>query len=178
MDKNTLRNMIRQEKRQFSKAQLEELSLPVLERLYAHPMLQGAHTILLYYSLDDEVNTHQFVDRLLKDGKRIYLPRVINTTDIELREYTGKHDLQEGAFHIMEPTGTLLAEERYGEIETGVIPGMAFDSFGHRIGRGKGYYDRLLAKMPHLYKIGVCFSFQKVESIPVDANDITMDTIL
>ena len=97
---------------------------------------------------------------------------------MELRRYTGRQDLQEGAFHIMEPTGTLLPQERYAEIETAVIPGMAFDRAGHRLGRGKGYYDRLLAKMPHIYKIGVCFDFQKVDSIPTEATDITMDTMV
>ncbi len=178
MDKNKLRKIIRQEKRQFSKTQLEELSLPVLQRLHAHPAVRNAHHILLYYSLDDEVCTHGFIDQLVAEGKHVYLPRVTGATDMELREYTGKEDLCEGAFHIMEPTGTLLPEERYDEIETGVIPGMAFDSTGHRLGRGKGYYDRLLAKMPHIYKIGVCFDFQKAESIPTEATDIMMDAMV
>lgn len=178
MDKASLRHLIRQEKRQFSKTQLEELSLPVLQRLYDHPMIRQARSILLYCSLEDEVCTHNLMDRLASEGKRIYLPRVTGPVDMELRRYTGRHDLQEGAFHIMEPTGTLLPQERYAEIETAVIPGMAFDRAGHRLGRGKGYYDRLLAKMPHIYKIGVCFDFQKVDSIPTEATDITMDAMV
>lgn len=178
MDKATLRDLIRQEKRQFSKTQLEELSLPVLQRLYAHPMVRQARSILLYCSLEDEVCTHNLMDRLASEGKHVYLPRITSPVDMELRRYTGRQDLQEGAFHIMEPTGTLLSIERYAEIETAVIPGMAFDRAGHRLGRGKGYYDRLLAKMPHIYKIGVCFDFQKVDSIPTEATDITMDAMV
>ena len=176
MDKNTLRHLIRQEKRQFSKTQLEELSLPVLQRLYDHPMVRQARSILLYCSLEDEVFTHNLMDRLASEGKHVYLPRVTGADTMELRLYTGRNDLREGAFHIMEPIGILLPEERYAVIDTGIIPGMAFDHDGHRLGRGKGYYDRLLAKMPHLYKIGVCFDFQKVDSIPTEPTDITMDT--
>lgn len=176
MDKNTLRHLIRQEKRQFSKTQLEELSLPVLQRIYAHSKVKQSRSILLYCSLDDEVCTRSLIDHLVAEGKHVYLPRVTGADTMELRLYTGRNDLREGAFHIMEPIGILLPEERYAEIDTGIIPGMAFDHDGHRLGRGKGYYDRLLAKMPHLYKIGVCFDFQKVDSIPTEPTDITMDT--
>ena len=139
-------------------------------------MVRQARSILLYCSLEDEVCTHNLMDRLASEGKHVYLPRVTGAATMELRLYTGRNDLREGAFHIMEPIGILLPEERYAVIDTGIIPGMAFDHDGHRLGRGKGYYDRLLAKMPHLYKIGVCFDFQKVDSIPTEPTDITMDT--
>ena len=55
---------------------------------------------------------------------------------------------------------------------------MAFDACGHRLGRGKGYYDRLLPRLSHCYKIGICFDFQKVPSVPTEPTDIAMDEVL
>ena len=178
MNKKELRNIIRERKRQFSGQQLEELSLLVLDRLRMNIQLQQAHSVLLYYSLPDEVNTHHYIDELVTLGKQVFLPVVIDGENMEIRKYTGTQDLREGSFHIMEPVGKLLPKDEYEKIEVGIIPGMSFDKSGHRLGRGKGYYDRLLSKMPHLYKIGICFDFQKTEAVPTEATDIKMDAIV
>lgn len=85
-------------------------------------------------------------------------------------------DLQEGAFHILEPTGTAFTD--YDSIEIAVVPGMSFDAEGHRLGRGKGYYDRFLPRIPRAYKIGICFDFQKTPHVPTDAHDVPMDEVL
>jgi 5-formyltetrahydrofolate cyclo-ligase len=95
---------------------------------------------------------------------------------MELHRYTGRADLQRGAFNIMEPTGALFTD--YDAIEVAIVPGMAFDAEGHRLGRGKGYYDRFLAKIPHAYKIGLCFSWQLIDEVPHDTNDIMMDEVI
>lgn len=177
MNKKELRQFIRNEKRQYSSSQLEELSLSVLSRLNENEHLQKAKTILMYYSLPDEVNTHQYIDYLLALGKKVLLPEVIDGENMVIREYTGKHDLKEGAFHIMEPIGSLFPEEKYQEIHLAIIPGMAFDQQGNRLGRGKGYYDRFLQKIPQVYKIGISFPFQLVDEIPTEETDIKMDAI-
>ena len=178
MDKKELRQFIRNKKRQYSSSQLEELSLSVLSRLNGNEHLQRAETILMYYSLPDEVNTHAYIDQLLTEGKKILLPEVIDGENMVIREYTGKHDLKEGSFHIMEPIGSLFPEERYQELDLAIIPGMAFDESHNRLGRGKGYYDRFLQKIPQVYKIGICFPFQLVDEIPTEETDIKMDAIM
>ena len=178
MDKKELRQFIRNKKRQYSSSQLEELSLSVLSRLNGNEHLQRAETILMYYSLPDEVNTHAYIDQLLTEGKKILLPEVIDGENMVIREYTGKHDLKEGSFHIMEPIGSLFPEERYQELDLAIIPGMAFDESHNRLGRGKGYYDRFLQKIPQVYKIGICFPFQLVEEIPTEETDIKMNAIM
>lgn len=200
MDKQELRKEIRNRKRQFSQDQLGELSLSAISKLRKHPKVMAAHTLLLYYSLPDEVNTHEWIDELVAEGKRVLLPVVVNDKDMVIREYTGKHDLAEGSFHIMEPIGKLFPEEKYPEIEVAIIPGMSFDDGGHRLGRGKGYYDRFLTKLrgtevdksgtevdksdtedknlgTEVYKIGVCFGFQKLQEIPFESHDILMDEV-
>lgn len=175
-DKRTLRKQIRETKRQFSDKELEELSLPIISRLLSHPKIVSSKTILMYYSLPDEVNTHHAVEQLIASGKTVLLPRVVDDENMEIRVYGTPDDLTPGHYGIMEPTGETYTN--YEDIDVAVVPGMAFDPYGHRLGRGKGYYDRFLPKATRAYKIGVCFDFQKQETIPTDANDITMDCII
>ena len=132
-------------------------------------------TILAYWPLPDEVDIRPLLDHLVAEGKTVLLPRVTGDDSMELRRYTSREDLQEGAFHIMEPTGPLFADDQ--QIQLALVPGMAFDAAGHRLGRGKGYYDRFLAPRPHIYKIGVCFPFQRVGTVPVDDHDVVMDEV-
>lgn len=178
MNKKELRKIIKDRKRQYSSSQLEELSFSVLSRLADQESFRKAKIILMYYSLPDEVNTHTFIDEMTALGKTVLLPVVKDSENMEIREYSGRKDLTEGSFHIMEPTGKLFPPERYEEIEVGVIPGMSFDEKGNRLGRGKGYYDRFLKKVPTLFKIGICFDFQKTDTIPIEETDIRMDCII
>ena len=161
-----------------SKQQLRRLiraSHP-LTKLSRHPRLAEARIVLLYSALPDEVPTLPLLNRLTTEGKTVLLPRVVSDTDMELRRYTGPNDLEPGAFGIMEPTGELFTD--HDLIDVAVVPGMAFDREGHRLGRGKGYYDRFLAQLPHIYKIGICFPFQLVDKVPADAHDMLMDEVV
>lgn len=179
MRKEDLRRQIKQIKRQFTPQQLEELSLPVISRL--KPLLAEAQTIMAYYSLPDEVNTHGLIDDLVAEGKTVLLPKVTGPDTMELRRYTGRDDLQEGAYHILEPMGELFTD--FSSIDLILVPGLAFDAAGHRLGRGRGYYDRLLSSLFTIHSslfssIGVCFDFQKVDEVPVDAHDMAMDKVV
>lgn len=128
---------------------------------------------MLYHSLKDEVQTHAFIEKW-SEKKRVVLPVVVGD-ELELRLYTGPADLSIGSYGIAEPTGELFTD--YAAIDLAVIPGVAFDAVGHRLGRGKGYYDRLL---PHIgaTKIGICFPFQWVEEVPAEPFDICMDEVI
>ena len=179
MLKSELRRQIRQTQRQFTPQQLEELSLPVIDRLRGR--LAEAHTVLAYYSLPDEVNTHDLVDELVAKGVTVFLPKVTGPDTMTWLRYTSRADLTTGAFGIGEPdhgegSPDLVCEESRGQVA--LIPGMAFDAAGHRLGRGRGYYDRFLASQPDIYKIGVCFDFQKLPEVPVDAFDIPVDEVI
>lgn len=174
--KQQLRQLIRNKKRQFTQEQLNELSLPIIRKLLCDNTLINAETILMYYSLSDEVNTHEAIDELLSLGKKILLPVVINDQEMEIREYTGIKDLKEGSYQIKEPTGKIFTD--YKSIDVAVIPGMSFDKKNNRLGRGKGYYDRFLKSVPNTYKIGICFDFQKQDEIPTGEFDVKMSKVL
>lgn len=170
--KQALRQLIRQRKQQHSASE----SAAVIARLKENPRFSLARTLLLYSALPDEVQTQPLLDQLTAEGKTVLLPHVMSDTDMELRRYTDITDLQKGAFGIMEPIGEVFTD--YATIDVAVVPGMAFDRDGHRLGRGKGYYDRFLARIPHVYKIGLCFAWQLVDCVPTDANDIMMDCVV
>ena len=172
---------MRLRKQQYTQQQLEELSLPVLARL--RPRLAEARIILAYYSLPDEVNTHQLIDDLLADGKTVLLPTVIGEGLMEWHVYSSKSELKNGAFGIGESAGELYSGfSKYTSPSEkqmiALVPGVAFDAVGRRLGRGKGYYDRFLAAHPHIYKIGVCFDFQRVMEVPVDDQDVPVDEVI
>lgn len=176
MFKNELRQYIKEQQKWYSLDEKAAWSATVVSRLLAHPRLISAQTILLYASLPDEIDTRQAIERLYEQGKRVLLPIVINETEMELCLYHGKEKMREGAFHIMEPYGEAFTD--YSSIGVAVIPGMAFDERGNRLGRGKGYYDRILAPLTLLYKIGVCFPYQLVREVPTTIHDIRMDEVI
>lgn len=171
MNKQELRQHIRALKKQY----LTE-GLSPCEILLRHPRIATCQHILAYSALPDEVPTQELLDLLAKQGKKVLLPRVVSDTDMVLHSYTGKHDLQVGAYGILEPTGALFTD--YDAINVAIVPGMAFDAEGHRLGRGKGYYDRFLSRVPNIYKIGLCFSWQMVDDVPSDEHDIVMDEVI
>ena len=172
MTKQELRKYIRTLKKQYLTGEFScEVTLQHFER-----GLSLYQILLLYSALPDEVPTQNLMDELVAQGKTVLLPRVISDTDMELHRYTGKQDLQIGAYGILEPTGELFTD--YKAIDVAIVPGMAFDTDGHRLGRGKGYYDRFLTRIPYIYKIGLCFSWQIVDCVPSDEHDVVMDEVI
>lgn len=175
-NKKEIRAYIRALKKQYSNEELIELSRPVTDKLLKHKKVKEAQTILMYYSLADEVYTHDIITKLVNMNKTVLLPRVIDDENMIICHYKSDKDLSEGAFHIMEPIGEEFTD--YNKIELCIVPGMSFDSNNNRLGRGKGYYDRFLAKVPNSYKIGVCFDFQKLKEIPSGKYDINVDEVI
>ena len=189
MDKKELRRYIREQKRQLTPQQLGEMSLGIMSSLLSNPHVKDADTILMYHSLPDEVDTHSALDQLLTMGKKVLLPKVISDTEMTIHEYTGKDSLKPsepyGILEPITPEFSILFAKAHQASQVNsqspivaVVPGMAFDKQGHRLGRGKGYYDRFLSRVPNIYKIGVCFPFQVLDSVPSEPNDILMDEVV
>ena len=181
LTKKELRAEIRRRKAQYSREALDELSAVIAGHLLQHPRLTGAKgAVLLYHALPDEVNLQRLFESRghgLPPHTELLLPKVTGPDSMELRRYLSPEHLQTGAYGIQEPTGPLFTD--YDRITLAIIPGMAFDSDGHRLGRGKGYYDRLLPQLRHIYKIGVCFPFQYFTSpIPTTETDVAMDEVI
>ena len=177
IQKNELRRQVRAQKKQYAAAQLAALSEEICSKVLRSVWWQKAGTLLLYYPLADEVDVRLLIQDAYKSGKRVLLP-VCKGDDLELHLYEGEGSLFPGAFGIMEPMGPLFASQDYTEIQLALIPGMAFDREGHRLGRGKGYYDRLLPKITAARLQGICFPFQVLDFVPTAVHDIAVQEVI
>lgn len=175
MDKHELRKQIRIAKKGLTLEEKILRSRPIMQKVAELPQFKEAETILLYWSMDDEVQTHEFVDQWYGQ-KRILLP-CVDGDDLLLRQYTGRECLKAGEqFGIGEPTGEVFSELE--KIDMIVVPGVAFDHHNNRMGRGRGFYDRMLKNTPNAFKVGVAFDFQVMEQIPTEPFDVAMNQVI
>ncbi|MBE9469448.1 MAG: 5-formyltetrahydrofolate cyclo-ligase [Bacteroidetes bacterium] len=173
-EKKALRKKIKAIKSEVSFEEKKTRSKNILLKLERNKIFQNAKIVMLYWSMKDEVFTHDFVVKWSSD-KKIILPSVAGDNLI-LKEFTGKDDLVAGdRYDIPEPGCGIFENEN--EIELIVVPGVAFDKQNNRMGRGKAYYDKLL-KSTKAKKIGICFEFQLFENIPYDKYDVKMDLVI
>lgn len=172
--KIALRKHIRDLKKQANAEEMLRDSDKIFTKIESLDAFKQAKTVLAYWSMSDEVFTHKFVKKWYKE-KLFLLPLVVGDV-LELKVFSGMKSMVVGpSFGILEPRNGGNYENQ--PIDFGVIPGVAFDTAGNRMGRGKGYYDKLLKENPML-KVGVCFSLQMVEKVPTDTFDIQMDMVV
>ena len=172
LEKNEIRRKIKNLRAVMSEADKLFAAEEVFNRLEQTAAFLMADRIMMYHSLPDELSTHAFLKKW-KNRKRFYLPRV-NGVDLEVLPYEESR-LELGNFHIEEPTGNEITAPE--EIELVVVPAVAYDRRGRRLGRGKGFYDRFL-KQTKATKVGVGYEFLLIEEIPAEAHDVGMDMIV
>lgn len=172
MEKHEVRKKIKGLRLMLNEEERISAAEAVFARLEKTAAFLVAEKILMYHSLPDELPTHQFLEKW-KDRKRFYLPRV-NGVNLEILPYD-KSRLELGSFHIEEPVGDNIADP--SEIELIVVPAVAFDRRGGRLGRGKGFYDRLL-ESTRAAKIGVGYEFQLLDQLPTEPHDVPMDIVI
>lgn len=172
MEKSEIRRKIKAMRSMLLESEKMAAADEVFARLEQTAAFLMADRILMYHSLPDELSTRAFLDKW-KNRKHFYLPRV-NGVNLEILPYDETR-LELGAFHIEEPTGSTTVDP--DEIELIVVPGVAYDKNGNRLGRGKGFYDRLLAETGAT-KVGVGYEFQIFDSIPTEPHDVKMDMVI
>lgn len=177
MNKSELRKQIREKKTATDADAFARMSQSVCRSVVETRMWKDAKVVLLYMSLADEVDTKMLREIAISEGKTVLLPTCVGD-DLVLRIYEGENRMKAGAYGIMEPTGSVYEEDRYGDIDLAIIPGMAFDKDGGRLGRGRGFYDRLLPKLGGCRKMGICWDFQLVDNVPKEEHDVAMDLII
>lgn len=176
MTKKELRKQVRELKCHYSPDALIEMSQSIVNALTSYIIKKdGIKTILLYHSMPDEVYTHDIIQELINHGKVVLLPTVVGA-ELELHEFVSNDNCHiENTYSIQESDGPLFTD--YDSIDLAIIPGMAFTKKGHRLGRGKGFYDRLLPKIK-CPLLGLAFPFQIVDTIPCEEHDVLLDYVI
>lgn len=139
--------------------------------------IPSSKSIMLYASFRNEAATFGLMERLCDKGIKVVLPKTYSAEIIPF-EYKGKDSLVKDSLGIMTPDESLCPKAVLSDIHTVIIPGVVFDKKGGRIGFGKGCYDRFLPQIPEAIKIGLCYDFQIIPSVPVTELDIPMDYLL
>jgi 5-formyltetrahydrofolate cyclo-ligase len=149
----------------------------IFRKLSGETVFQKAEHVALYYGIAPEVETKPFLKKILKD-KKVYLPQVGSKKTLKLRRVRSlSQDLKKGAYNIMEPRA--FCEERPAcRMDLIIVPGVAFDKKGGRLGRGGGYYDRMLKRAKGVPAIGICFREQIVKKVPMTRNDVRVDKVI
>jgi 5-formyltetrahydrofolate cyclo-ligase len=138
-----------------------------------------AKTVCCYVSLPDEVQTGPLIMRMLEAGKRVVVPKVQGRRLALFEVRDPARELASGAFGVLEPTPGALRPVALERLDLVLVPGLAFDRRGHRLGRGEGYFDRLLARLPKSTPtIGVCYDFQRVDRLPNEPHDQAVGAVI
>ena len=175
MDKSALRKQIREKKRAMTEAQIVEASARLGALFAASEAYQKAGSIYGYLPYNQEVRTVPMLERAIRDGKRVAVPKCYGD---EMR-FIWMEDLsrvEKGYAGIPEP----IEDGPVADDETALVlmPGLAFDPQGHRIGYGGGFYDRFLADEPGHPTLALCYDFQMLPELETEEFDIPVDSVL
>ncbi len=189
MTKEKIRKCIKEQRNNLTVEERMRQSGEVREKLFNLEVYKNCQMLFTFVSFQTEVDTHQVIDRALNTGKKVYVPRAESGV-MEFYELSDPGSLIPGKFGVPEPpansAGRFILSQfaGSGHIEAGyavmLLPGLAFDPAGNRIGYGAGYYDRYFSSHPpgNFYKIALAYDFQIMESIPNDKYDVKADLII
>lgn len=177
--KKEIRSTILKKRNSMNFSKVLEKSKRIKEQVFHMHEFKDAKTILFYISYDNEVYTHEMIKESLKIKKQVVVPKIdMDNHMILCSSLTQWDDLLIGAYNILEPRQECLNEVPPETIDLIVIPGIAFDEHGNRIGHGTGYYDRLLKKKNNAHRLGLAFEVQIVENIPTESHDVKVEKIV
>lgn len=172
-EKKRLRELLAQKRRLLSKDEVAELSSKIVVAVEQMPCFQEAKTVLIYYPTHNEVDLLPLIKRYKKE--KTFLFPVVHRKAMVACPYEGNSKMHRGKFNIPEPTTPPYT----GHIDMVLVPGVAFDKIGNRLGRGGGYYDRFIACLGrNTTLVGVGYDFQLVDKVPASRRDKKMQYII
>ena len=175
MDKKELRRSIREQKRAMSEAEIASRSAELGRLFAASEAYRQAKTIYGYLPYNQEVRTVPMLEQALKDGKRVAVPKCYGD-EMKFIFMDDLSRVEKGYANIPEP----IADGPVADDETALVlmPGLAFDPQGHRIGYGGGFYDKFLAAEPNHPTLALCYEFQMLPELKTEEHDIPVDYVI
>lgn len=183
MNKSELRKLIKEKGKIFfqNPHNKPDASFNIGKKICALPEFKNADVVFAFMPMNDEANIGIVILEAFMSGKKVAVPKITDEKgEMEFHWISSDEEMKEGPFGIYEPHGNSLVDmNTVPENSLLLVPGVAFTKDGKRLGRGKGFYDRFMAKYENkFFKAGVCFDFQLVDDIPVSENDINVDKVI
>lgn len=175
-EKTKIRYLIREQLNAMDFSIIETKSQKVFQKLLEVKELKKAWTVFVYISLKDEVQTFNSINHLIKEWKKVIVPKVVNN-HMEMVVYKNKWKLIHWKYWIYEPKDNDIYR---GKVDLAIIPWLAFTLTWKRLWKWGWYYDNFLSNNPETYKIWICFWFQILydEKVPTEKHDVRMDQIV
>ncbi|NLY51688.1 MAG: 5-formyltetrahydrofolate cyclo-ligase [Firmicutes bacterium] len=178
-DKKAIRKQILAARDRLTEDERRQRSLVIRDRFFALPKVAAARRLMLFLAFGSEVDTWLFLEQALVLGKEVAAPVTLpRTKELVFYPIRSRDEARPGHWGIYEPRreGEPISP---GSVDVVVVPGVAFDRRGNRIGYGGGYYDRFLAgKAAGAWKVGICFDLQLLEELPRSEHDMPVDAVV
>jgi 5-formyltetrahydrofolate cyclo-ligase len=175
--KNEIRNKFLQVRRRLPADMRDECDRKILKSVIALPEYKNAPAILVYVSKEYETDTRKLIQHALDGGKKVAVPKTYSGGIMVFHLIRSVSELEQGRMGIMEPDVTRPEFDGF-EGCLCFIPAVVFDRRGHRVGHGKGFYDRFLAERPELYKVGLAYEACVTDEVPTDRFDVAVDALI
>lgn len=173
--KNDIRAQVKEHRLALTQSQEEAWNDAICQKLLSMRAIRQAFCVYCYVSFRHEAGTKQLINGLLEMGKYVAVPKVEGKR-LVFYAIQGVRDLESGIMGIIEPKSSCLRiSDPYAPV---IVPGIAFDGAGHRVGYGGGYYDRFFEEEPNHPKFGIAYPFQLFEALPAEPHDKAMDLVI
>ena len=169
------RNMLKSVRAKLPEATRMDYSNYITEQVLKLDEIKNARTIFIYISCATEVHTHELIKALLDDGKSLAVPKIVDSDFMQAESFSSWEDLVPGELGILTPGNSKPCS---GPFDVALTPGLGFTLSGHRMGFGRGYYDKWFAQNKVRHKIALAYEAQLVEDIPVEETDVPMEKIV
>jgi 5-formyltetrahydrofolate cyclo-ligase len=182
-DKKALRKEIIEKRNNMDLVKKEEMDEKILNKFYESKYYKEAEKIFIYISYGSEINTRKIIDKALKDNKKIFVPRTeFKTRSMDAVEITTLHNLIESKYGILEPSKEKPHIDP-NDLDLIVVPGVAFDRNGGRMGYGAGFYDRYFKKISEdninkIMKLALAYELQLLDRVPMNEHDVPVNYII
>lgn len=176
MDKKTLRREMGDKKRAMTAAEIESRSAVLAQRLFELPVYRRAASVYVYIAFNQEVRTRPIIERAWTDGKRVATPKIVDGAMRFIWLESFDELVPQVPFGFPEPIGDgPIADDDSALV---IVPGLAFDARGYRVGYGGGYYDGWLSAHPGHPTVALCYGFQRVEALFTEAHDMPVELVI
>lgn len=177
--KSEIRRIARQARTALPKSLRACYSEQIVSHVIGHPFFQECDTVCCYVACKEEADLSLLMDAAWAAGKQVAVPKVLTDEEMEFFAIHSREELSPGFFGIFEPTNPQIPwSAKTGEQVLVLLPGLAFDREGNRLGYGRGFYDRYLRAHPSYHTIGIAFSVQCMEQIPAQPHDQRAEIVI